>query len=163
MNSLFKIVAAAFLFRYLRPQRLFPGTGMIAGLIADVVQFICITAPSYADKPIAIVYPVGLVVHPKPHREGQQSDRQHEGNLRNHLKAAGLPNTGTARTWAADAQVHNFILDALKTVGKRNGLGRNEQLREVVMTTEEWWVLRHSKSSTRLPPANRTGRPTTEC
>jgi long-chain acyl-CoA synthetase len=64
--------------------------------------------------------------------------KQHEGNLRNHLKAAGLPTTGTPKTWATDETVKQFVFDSLKSVGKRNGLGRNETLRDIIMTTEEW-------------------------
>lgn len=101
----------------------------------DVVQFICIAAPPYADKPIALIYP-------------------HEGNLRHQLKINGIPHESSPEVWAKSETVRTFILDQLLAVGKRNKLQRNEVLKDIVLTPEEW-----SPDNGLLTPAMKLARP----
>ncbi|KAK4684196.1 hypothetical protein P7C73_g6002, partial [Tremellales sp. Uapishka_1] len=85
----------------------------------DVVMMLCVCAGSYANKPIAIVYP-------------------HEGNLRNQLKAANLPSEGTLASWSESTEIKNYILKQLIDTGKKGGLKGVELLKDIVVTSEEW-------------------------
>ncbi|RSH92243.1 long-chain fatty acid-CoA ligase [Saitozyma podzolica] len=101
----------------------------------DVVMMLCIAAPPSADRPIAIIYP-------------------HEGNLRNHLKAAGLPDDGTPAEWASDEKVKKYILGQMLQTAKKGGLGKMEMIRDVIVTKEEW-----SPDNGLLTPAMKLARP----
>lgn len=82
-------------------------------------MMLAIIAPSYADRPLAIVYP-------------------HEGNLRNHLRAAGLSDEGTPADWAHRPEVRDYILGQLREIAKRGGLQKAETIRDVILTEQEW-------------------------
>lgn len=75
---------------------------------------------------------------------------QHEGNLRNHLRAAGLPSDGAIEDWAADPKVKQYILDQMLTVGRRAGLQKSEMIKDIVFTTEEWSVVHRHRLRTSL-------------
>ncbi|KAK8865868.1 hypothetical protein IAR55_001016 [Kwoniella newhampshirensis] len=102
----------------------------------DCVMMLCICAPPHADRPIAIVYP-------------------HEGNFRNHLKAAGLPSDGSPTSWSTNPDIKSFLLGELRGEGKKGGLKGAELIRDVVLTTEEW-----SPDNGMLTAAMKLARPT---
>ena len=95
-----------------------------------MVQFICIAVPPYADKPIALIYPVRSIQ--------DSADEEHEGNLRHQLKVNGIPHESSPEVWAKSDTIRSFILEQLLAVGKRNKLQRNEILKDIVLTPEEW-------------------------
>lgn len=115
----------------------------------DVIMMLCIAAPSYADRPVALVYPVSGrffdgILHRPPHEHDfaprQELILQHEGNLRHHLKAANIPCTGTPSQWVNDATIKQYILDQMLIIAKKNGLDRAEMVKDVILTPEEWYV-----------------------
>jgi ribosomal protein L17 len=69
-----------------------------------------------------------------------RADVQHEGNLRHQLKAAGIPHESSSETWSKSETVRSFVLEQLLAVGKRNKLQRNEILKDIVLTPNEWYV-----------------------
>jgi len=63
---------------------------------------------------------------------------QHEGNLRHHLKAAGIPAEGSPRDWINDIEIRSYVLGALRGTAKIGGLHKHELVRDVILTPEEW-------------------------
>jgi hypothetical protein len=66
------------------------------------------------------------------------ANEQHEGNLRYQLKVHGIPYESSPEVWAKSETVRSFVLEQLLAVGKRNKLQRNEFLKDIVLTPEEW-------------------------
>lgn len=69
-----------------------------------------------------------------------QADFKHEGNLRHHLAAAGIPSGGSPSDWVKNAEVKRYILEAMRETAKIGGLNKSELIRDVVLTPEEWSV-----------------------
>ena len=68
------------------------------------------------------------------------TDTQHEGNLRHHLKALNIPCTGTPAQWTENTEIKQYILDQMLIIAKKNGLSRAEMIKDVILTPEEWCV-----------------------
>ncbi|WRT64076.1 uncharacterized protein IL334_001004 [Kwoniella shivajii] len=98
------------------------------------VMMLCICAPPYADRPIALVYP-------------------HEGNLRNRLKANGIEDAGGPREWASNMEIVSYLIGELREEAKRGGLKGTELIRDVILTKEEW-----SPDNGMLTPAMKLAR-----
>ncbi|KAK6905634.1 hypothetical protein I203_106464 [Kwoniella mangroviensis CBS 8507] len=98
------------------------------------VMMLCIVAPPYADRPVALVYP-------------------HEGNLRNRLKANGIVDDGGPKEWASNLTIVSYLLGELRDEAKRGGLKGAELIRDVIMTEEEW-----SPENGMLTPAMKLAR-----
>lgn len=65
---------------------------------------------------------------------------QHEGNLRHHLKAAGIPADGAPRDWVNSQEIRAYVLGSLRDTAKIGGLHKHELVRDVILTPEEWSV-----------------------
>lgn len=65
---------------------------------------------------------------------------QHEGNLRHHLKSAGIPSEGSPSDWVNNEEVKRYILGAMRETAKIGGLNKSELIKDVILTPEEWSV-----------------------
>ena len=95
---------------------------------------LCLAAPRDADKAVAFVYPVRVSL------PSVLCSCQHEGNLRHHLKAAGIPHEGTPADWAKSDAVRQYVLGSMRETAKIGGLSKSEMIRDVILTPEEWYV-----------------------
>ncbi|KAJ9125892.1 hypothetical protein QFC24_002677 [Naganishia onofrii] len=86
----------------------------------DISQNLCVYANSDADKPIAIVFP-------------------HEGNLRNHLKAANIGSADAQlEDLCKDAGVKDYIKKQLLSTAQKAGLKGPELIQDVILDSEAW-------------------------
>lgn len=74
--------------------------------------------------------------------------KQHEGNLRHHLKAAGIPSEGSPSDWVQNEEVKRYILGAMRETAKIGGLTKSEVIKNVILTQEEWSVVTCGDSMT---------------
>ncbi|WWC86170.1 uncharacterized protein L201_001043 [Kwoniella dendrophila CBS 6074] len=101
---------------------------------SNSVMMLCIVAPPYADRPIALVYP-------------------HEGNLRNRLKANGIVDDGGPKEWVSNLEIVSYLIGELRDEAKKGGLKGTELIKDVILTEEEW-----SPENGMLTPAMKLAR-----
>lgn len=63
---------------------------------------------------------------------------QHEGNLRIHLKAAGIKCEGGPAQWTNNNEIKAYIRESLIETAKTGGLDKSALIGSVVLTPEEW-------------------------
>ena len=106
----------------------------------DVIQNTLVFADSDADRPIAVVVPVrrSFLIARQPFTHPIDLYQQHEGNLRNHLKAANISAEGDLAALAENKQVKEYLKKELLSTGQKGGLKGPELLQDIVVSGELW-------------------------
>ena len=108
---------------------------LVVALTVDVTFMVCLVAPSSADRPVALVFPVRYDFNLKT----RKLTSQHQANLRNHIAHAGLVDEGdTPEQWAKSDAIRGYVLGTMRETAKAAGLAKGEMIRDVILTEHEW-------------------------